>query len=114
METGAKETVDVVDGQQGGAHAEHDVQVTVEYLPASAPFHRRYPGATTLETVRTDAMGFFGVRDRQERDTYRYFLEFDRARVTNTSETLDQLLGTHRREAQFNLVEEIKAGTIRG
>jgi len=31
-------------------------------------------------------MAFFGVRDRQERDTYRYFLEF-----------IELVLRTHRR-----------------
>lgn len=88
-----------------------EVQATVNYLPATEPFHKVYPSDALVETVRVDAMQFFGVRDRQERDTFRYFLEFDKERV-NTSQTLDQLLGPHRRGAQFNLIEEITPGAL--
>jgi hypothetical protein len=86
------------------------VQVTVDYLPATKPFHNDFPETTTLETVRTEAMTFFGVRDRQERDTYRYFLEFEKARITNTAQTLRDLLGSNRRGAHFNLIEEVTPG----
>ncbi|MGH9961663.1 MAG: hypothetical protein ACREBC_31810 [Pyrinomonadaceae bacterium] len=86
------------------------VQVTVDYLPATKPFHNDFVETTTLETVRTDAMNFFGVRDRQERDTYKYYLEFEKARVTNTTQTLRQLLGPERRGAHFNLIEEVTKG----
>src|SRR5262245_57747063 len=110
METKISETDVTAGGQPEGAHAEQNVQVTVEYLPASAPFHRTYARAAALESVRTDAMAFFGVRDHQDRDTHRFFLEFEGARVTNTSQTLDQLLGVHRRGAHFNLIEEVVAG----
>src|SRR5438552_1563985 len=79
------------------------VQVSVGYLPATQPYHHPYPGETVLETVRTDSMQFFGVQDRQERDTYRYFLEFEGQRVSNTSQTLRDLLGPHRLGAHFNL-----------
>lgn len=91
---------------------EQAVQVTVNDLPATKAFHQAYPGATALATVRTDAMAFFGVRDRQERDRYEYFLEFQGSRVTNTSQTLDQLLGPHRRGAEFNLIEPITPGVL--
>ena len=60
-----------------------------------------------------DATTFFGVRDRQERDKYEYFLEFQGSRLTNTSPTLDQLLGPHRREAEFNLIEQITQFCLR-
>jgi hypothetical protein len=93
--------------QHGG---EQPVQVTVNYLPATKPFHKPYSGTTTLATVRTDATAFFGVRDRQERDKYEYFLEFQGGRITNLSQTLDQLLGPHRRGAEFNLIEQITPG----
>ena len=33
-------------------------------------------------------MAFFGVRDRQERDKYEYFLEFRGTRVTDTAQTI--------------------------
>src|SRR5436309_2772992 len=100
MGTGTTEKTDTTAGGKAeGAHAGQDVRVTVEYLPASAPFHQAYPGATTLEAVRADAMAFFGVRDHQDRDTHRFFLEFEGARVTNTAQTLDQILGIHRRGA---------------
>ena|SRR5712692_8313612 len=92
--------------------AEQAVQVTVNYLPATKAFHHPYPGTTTLTTVRKDAMAFFGVGDRQERDKYEYFLEFQGSRVTNTSQALDQLLGPHRRGAEFNLIEQITPGTL--
>jgi hypothetical protein len=87
-----------------------DIQVTVDYLPATKPFHNDFEQTTILETVRTEAMVFFGVRDRQERDTFRYFLEFEKVRVTNTSQTLKDLLGPHRRGAHFNLIEEVTPG----
>ena len=93
--------------------AEQAVQVTVNYLPATKAFHQAYPGTTTLATVRTDAMAFFGVHDRKERDTYEYFLEFHGSRLTNTSQTLDQLLGPHPRGAEFNLIEQITPGALR-
>src|SRR5205823_12603631 len=48
---------------------EEAVEVTVDYLPATHPFHQVFAEDTRLEVVRTDAMGFFGVLDRQERDT---------------------------------------------
>lgn len=96
-------------GKQAG---QVGVQVTVDYLPATTPFHREYPGTETLAVVRTDAMVFFGVRDRQERDKYEYFLEFQRSRVTNNSQTLDELLGPHRRGAEFHLIEQITPGAL--
>jgi hypothetical protein len=71
------------------------VEVDVRYLPAAHPFHQPYPPETTLETVRTAAMGYFGVQDRTERDTYRYYLGFEGQRVTDTSQTLGGLLGEH-------------------
>jgi hypothetical protein len=86
------------------------VQVTVDYLPAAKPFHNDFVETTTVETVRTEAMNFFGVRDRQERDTYKYFLEFEKVRVTDTSKTLRQLLGSERGGAHFNLIEEVTKG----
>ena len=91
---------------------EQAVQVTVNYLPATKAFHQAYPGTTTLATVRTDATAFFGVRDRQERDKYEYFLEFQGSRITNTSQTLEQLLGPQRRGAEFNLIEQITPGAL--
>jgi len=102
-----------VEGQATESHeSEQDVEVTVNYLPATKAFHGAYPGAMTLATVRTDAMVFFGVRDRQERDKYEYFLEFQGSRVTNTEQTLDQLLGPHRRGAEFHLIEQITPGVL--
>ena len=89
-----------------------EVEVTVDYLPATAAFHHEYPRTETLATVRTDAMVFFGVRDRQERDRYEYFLEFDGNRITNTSQTLGDLLGPHKKQAEFHLVEQITPGSI--
>ena len=88
-----------------------DVEVTVEYLPAAKPFHRSYDGNTTLGAVRTDAMAFFGVSDHKDRDTHQFFLEFNGKRLTNLAETLEQLLGPHRKDAHFNLVEQITPGS---
>lgn len=51
------------------------VKVTVDYLPASEAFHGGHQRETVLEAIRSEAMAFFGVADRQERDTYRYYLE---------------------------------------
>jgi len=87
-----------------------DDQITVEYLPASQPFHHTYEGNVTLSTVRSDAMTFFQVSDHKDRDTHQFFLEFGGRRLTNMAETLDQLLGAHRRGAKFNLVEQITPG----
>ncbi len=87
------------------------VEVTVEYLPATQPYRHPYSEEAVLGTIRTDAMGFFGVSDHQDRDTHQFFLEFDRHRLTNAAETLEQLVGPQRRGAHFNLVEEIKPGS---
>ena len=87
-----------------------DDQVTVDYLPAAHPFHHSYDGSVTIATVRSEAMTFFGVSDHKDRDTHQFFLEFNGQRVTNTAQTLDQLLGPHRKGAHFNLVEQITPG----
>ncbi len=86
------------------------VEVDVRYLPAAHPFHQTYPPETTLETVRTEAMNYFGVQDRTERDTYRYYLGFEGQRVTDTSQTLAGLIGQHREGVHFELIEEITPG----
>jgi hypothetical protein len=86
------------------------VEVTVEYLPAAKPFHKEYPESTTIGTVRTDAMAFFGVSDHRDRDTHQFFLEFNGTRLTDMTQTLAQLLGPHRKGAHFNLVEQITPG----
>ena len=89
-----------------------DVEVTVEYLPATKPFHRAYAETTTVGTVRTGAMAFFGVSDHRDRDTHQFFLEFNGRRLTDMAQTLQQLLGPHRRAAHFNLVEQITPGCV--
>jgi hypothetical protein len=86
------------------------VKVTVAYLPAPAPFRHVFSDETLIATVRTDALVFFGVQDHQDRDKHEFFLEFEGRRLTNSAETLGQLLGPHRREAHFNLIEEITKG----
>jgi len=87
----------------------HEIQVTVDYLPAAAPFHDRFAPETTVETVRTAAMEFFSVQDRQDRDTYRYFLEAGGTRITDTSQPISNLV-EHGREIHFHLVEQITPG----
>lgn len=104
------ETVETASPATEKVQSHSAVQVTVDYLPATKPFHTDFPETTTLETVRTEAMLFFGLRDRQERDTFRYFLEFEKARVTDTGRTLRDLLGAHRGGAHFNLIEEVTPG----
>ncbi len=109
---GPSERAVEVEEDAGRGGAGKDVEVTVDYLPATAAFHHEYPRLETLATVRTEAMVFFGVRDRQERDKYEYFLEFDGNRITNTSQTLGELLGPHQKKAEFHLVEQITPGSI--
>lgn len=95
----------------GRAAVEREViDVKVDYLPASAPFVREYKDETTIETVRTDAMNFFGVKDFQDRNIHKFFLEFEGRVLENTSETLEQLLGPHRQSAHFNLIERVTQG----
>lgn len=86
------------------------MRVTVSYLPAAASFRKSYPRDTVLEEIRVQAMRFFGVEDRQERDTYRYYLEFEGERITDTSRTLGEVIGERRQSAHFNLIEEITPG----
>jgi hypothetical protein len=86
------------------------IEVKVEYLPSPAPFVRKYKDETVIETIRTDAMTFFGVKDYQDRNIHKFFLEFEGRVLENTSETLDQLLGPHRRSAHFNLIERVTQG----
>jgi|SRR6266568_7718029 hypothetical protein len=87
-----------------------EIEVTVDYLPAAAPFHHRYPPETLVEAVREAAMKFFGVQDRQDRDTYRYFLEIGGTRITDTSQPISNFV-EHGRELHFHLVEQITPGS---
>jgi hypothetical protein len=86
------------------------IEAKVDYLPAPAPFVRKYGDETVVETVRTDAMTFFGVKDFQDRNIHKFFLEFEGHILENTSQTLEQLLGPHRRSAHFNLIERVTQG----
>lgn len=88
------------------------VAVTVSYLPAPNPFRREFPDKTTIGTVRDDAMRFFGVNNHTDRDTHEFFLEFEGRRLTDMGETLERLLGRDRREAHFNLVEQVTKGAM--
>ncbi len=90
----------------------HEIQVTVDYLPAAEPFHHPYTLETLAETVREAAMKFFGVQDRQERDTYHYFLEIHGTRITDTSQPISNFL-EHGHELHFHLVEQIIPGSSR-
>jgi len=103
-----------VDIQHSGSPqvAHEIVKVTVAYLPAPVPFRHVFRDETVIATVRIDALTFFGVQDHQDRDKHEFFLEFEGRRLTNMAETLGQLLGPHRREAHFNLIEEITKGAI--
>lgn len=55
-------------------------------------------------------MKFFGVQDRQERDTYHYFLEIHGTRITDTSQPISNFL-EHGHELHFHLVEQITPGS---
>ena len=88
------------------------VEVSVDYLPSPKKFHQSYKDETLIETVRSDAMTFFGVKDYQDnRDVHKFFLEFEGRVLENTSQTLEQLLGPHRRNAHFNLIERVTAAS---
>jgi len=91
-------------------HVEADkVEVTVEYLPATQPYHQKYTEETGIETVRTQAMAFFGVQDYKDRDNHEFFLEFEKQRLPRDSRTLGQVLG-QRKGAKFNLIEQVTQG----
>jgi hypothetical protein len=101
------------DAVHAGGHPTVDrevIEVTVDYLPAPAPFVRKYRDETVIETIRTDAMTHFGVKDFQDRNIHKFFLEFEGRVIENTSETLEHLLGPHRRSAHFNLIERVTQG----
>lgn len=90
---------------------EHEVEVEVDYLPATEDFKMRFSPLVVLETIRTDAMSYFGVQDRTVgRDTYVYYLAHDGTRIQNTQITLEQVIGEHAHHADFSLVEEITTG----
>jgi hypothetical protein len=91
------------------ATKKQQVKVDVDYLPATDDFEQEYSSETIVETIRTDAKNFFGVQDRQERDTYFYYLSFRGERVENTSVPLSQLV-KKAKAAHFSLVEQITAG----
>jgi len=115
----AESNGDVSGGKQSGAPviereqpAKDLVKVKVSYLPATKQFEQEYVRPTELSIVRADAMAFFGVRDHKDRDTQEFFLEFEGRRLTNLSETLGELLGPHRPEAEFHLVEQVTQGGL--
>jgi hypothetical protein len=85
-------------------------QTEVEYLPAAEPYRHDYPGTTELATVRSDAMAFFAVSNHKDRDVHEFFLIHDDKRITNLSQTIEQLLGERERDAEFDLVEQITPG----
>jgi hypothetical protein len=85
-----------------------EVKVKVDYLPATEDFKQDYPDEATVEAVRTDAKNFFGVQDRQERDTYFYYLTYKGERVEGTDIALGDLVKG--KSAHFSLVEQITAG----
>jgi hypothetical protein len=82
----------------------------VDYLPAAEPFRHNYPGVTRLATVRSDSMVFFGVSDHRDRDVHDFFLTFRNKRITDLSQTIEQLVGDDEGEAGFDLVEQITPG----
>jgi hypothetical protein len=86
------------------------VEVTVEYLPATKPFHEEFARGDTVGAVRAAATSFFGVADHQDRDKHEFFLEFDSTKLTDLGQTLESLLGPHRKGAHFNLIEVITQG----
>jgi len=88
------------------------VEVSVDYLPSPNQFHQGYKDETVIETIRVDAMNFFGVKDFQDRNTHKFFLEFEGRVLENSSQTLEQLLGPHRRSAHFNLIERVTQGGL--
>src|SRR5213593_2083520 len=77
------------------AKKEQQVKVKVDYLPATEDLKRDYKPETLVETVRADAKSFFGVQDRQERDTYFYYLTHNGQRIQDTNTALGQLIGPH-------------------
>jgi hypothetical protein len=87
------------------------VKVSVDYLPAAAPFKQDFEETATLEVVRTEAMAYFEVRDRQERDTYHYWLHFEGERIRDTNQSLANVVGK-KRHGKFDLVEEITQGSV--
>lgn len=88
------------------------IKVTVSYLPARHPFREEYGRETTLEEVRTAAMAHFGVQNYTDRDTHEFFLEHDGERIVDYSLTLDDFLGTRRRNVHLDLVEQVTAGGV--
>jgi hypothetical protein len=103
------------DALRAGGHPAVDrevIEVKVDYLPAPAPFVRKYSDEIVVETIRTDAMTYFGVKDFQDRNIHKFFLEFEGRVLENTSQTLEQLLGPHRRSAHFNLIERVTQGGL--
>ena len=92
------------------------VDTKVGYLPASKPFRHDYDKATSLATVHTDAMTFFGVQDYTDRDAHEFHLEHNGQRV-DYSQTVGALAepdgGNGKKKHQhlhLDLVEQVTAG----
>jgi hypothetical protein len=100
--TAAPETAD--------RHHEDVVHTQVDYLPATEPFKKSYDDESVLTTVRSESMAFFMVADHKDRDQHEFFLVFRGSRITNLSQTLEQLLGNDEGHASFDLVEQITPG----
>ena len=54
-------------------------------------------------------MAFFGVSDHRDRDVHEFFLTHEGVRITNLSQTLEQLVAD-KHDAKFDLVEQITPG----
>lgn len=86
------------------------IRAVVSYLPSPNTFRHEFAEKATVGAVQIDAMAFFGVTDHRDRDIHEFFLEFEGRRLTDRAETLEHLLGPHKHEAHFHLIEQITKG----
>jgi hypothetical protein len=89
-----------------------EVKATVSYLPATKPFRQEYAPDTPLQTVRSEAMAYFGVQDYTDRDQHQFFLEFEGNRVTDYALSLAALLDEKKKAIKLELVEQVTAGGL--
>jgi DNA gyrase/topoisomerase IV subunit B len=91
------------------------VKTTVDYLPATKHFKKDFEPQTTFQTVRAEAMAFFGVADFNDRDRHEFHLEAGGQRV-DYGQTLAAYLTAHGHEEAHKLdlalVEQVTAGGV--
>jgi hypothetical protein len=84
----------------------HHIRVSVHYIAASKPFKIAVEPATTVGTIKADALKAFGLKEDQ---TKVYKLFHDRTELVDLNQPIGQVAG-HHKEVKLTLEEFLVQG----